>query len=64
VVARASGWQRFLHAFYPPLTALLALLGVWQFAYSLAWKPDYVLPSPSSVWVQFTSMVPTGRRSR
>ena len=32
-VDRAPRWRRFLAGSYPPLIALLALLGIWQFAY-------------------------------
>jgi NitT/TauT family transport system permease protein len=60
VVGQAPAWRRFLGGFYPPLIALLALLGLWQFAYSQGWKPDYVLPSPSSVWTTFAAMVSDG----
>ena len=57
---RAPVWRRFLGGFYPPLIALLVLLGLWQFAYSEHWKPDYVLPSPSSVWTTFAALVSDG----
>jgi NitT/TauT family transport system permease protein len=58
--ARPPSWRRFLGGFYPPLIALLALLGLWQLAYSQHWKPEYVLPSPSSVWSSFAAMVSDG----
>jgi NitT/TauT family transport system permease protein len=60
LVTRRPAWRRFLGGFYPPLIALAALLGLWQFAYSQKWKPDYVLPSPSSVWTSFTGMLADG----
>ncbi len=60
VVARRPAWRRILGGFYPPLIALLVLLGLWQFAYSRHWLPDYKLPSPSSVWVLFAGMVSDG----
>lgn len=60
VSTRPPAWRRFLGGFYPPLIALLALLGLWQLAYSRHWKPDYVLPSPASVWSNFTGMVSDG----
>jgi NitT/TauT family transport system permease protein len=60
VVARRPGWRRFLSGFYPPLIALLVLLVLWQLAYVQQWKPEYILPSPSSVWTQFTGMVADG----
>ncbi|SDO29091.1 NitT/TauT family transport system permease protein [Nakamurella panacisegetis] len=60
VVAHSPVWKRFLSGAYPPLIALIALLGLWQFAYAQKWKPDYVLPSPSSVWTSFAAMVSDG----
>ena len=60
VVTRAPLWRRVLGGFYPPLIAMLALLGLWQLAYSRHWKPDWVLPSPASVWTSFTAMVADG----
>ncbi len=39
---------------------MLALLGLWQYAYSQHWKPDFVLPSPASVWTTFTAFVADG----
>jgi NitT/TauT family transport system permease protein len=60
IVARRPGWKRFLGGLYPPLVALLVLLGLWQFAYAQKWQPDYKLPSPSSVWTTFEAMVSGG----
>jgi NitT/TauT family transport system permease protein len=59
-VTTKPAWRRFVGGFYPPLIALLALLGLWQFAYAQKWKPDYVLPAPASVWTTFTAMVSDG----
>ncbi|MTD12875.1 ABC transporter permease subunit [Nakamurella sp. YIM 132087] len=61
VDTRPPAWRRFLSGFYPPVIALLVLLGVWQIAYLQKWKPDYVLPSPASVWDNFISMVADGQ---
>ncbi len=58
---RPSWWRRLLSGFYPPVIALVAVLGLWQVAFVRHWKPDYVLPSPSSVWHQFAHMVQTGQ---
>ncbi len=60
ITARPPLWKRFLGGFYPPLLALLALLALWQVAYLRHWKPDYVLPSPASVWSTFSAMVADG----
>jgi NitT/TauT family transport system permease protein len=59
-VARPPAWKRFLSGVYPPLIALLVLLGVWQLAWVQHWKPEVNLPSPASVWTQFSSMVADG----
>lgn len=59
-VARTPAWRRFLGGFYPPLIALLVVLGLWELAYAQKWKPDYVLPSPASVWTTFAGMVSDG----
>lgn len=58
--ARRPAWRRFLSGFYPPVIALLVLLLIWQLAYARHWKPDYILPSPASVWTQFTTMIGDG----
>ena len=58
--SRARTWRRLLGGAYPPLLALLVLLVIWQVAYSRHLKPDYVLPSPSSVWQTFTGMLADG----
>jgi len=34
----------------PPLVAVLLVLGLWQLAFALEIKPDYLLPSPLMVW--------------
>lgn len=59
-VYRRPWWRRLLSGVYPPLIALIALLGLWQLAYARHWKPDYVLPSPASVWGTFAAMVGDG----
>ena len=59
-ISRVPVWRRFLAGVYPPIIALLALLGIWQWAYSHHWTADYVLPSPASVWTTFTGFVADG----
>ena len=48
VEARRSWWQRALHASWPPVFALLAVLTVWQLIVSA--RHPVNLPSPSEVW--------------
>ncbi|GGL86780.1 ABC transporter permease [Nakamurella endophytica] len=57
---RPPAWRRFLSGAYPPVIALVVLLGLWQVAYTQRWKPEYVLPSPASVWDTFAGMVSDG----
>jgi NitT/TauT family transport system permease protein len=37
-------------ATWPPLVALVLLVGVWQLVYASGIKESYVLPSPADVW--------------
>lgn len=60
-IRRRPLWRRFLTGSYPPVIALLVLLGLWELAYVKQWKPDYVLPSPASVWDTFSSLVASGQ---
>ncbi|MFN2592598.1 MAG: ABC transporter permease, partial [Candidatus Dormibacteria bacterium] len=43
-------WRRAVTRALPPVVALAVLLGAWQLAVSLHWKPQYVIPSPAGVW--------------
>ncbi len=60
VVSQQPAWKRLLGGFYPPLIALLAFLGLWEFAYLRKWKNEVALPSPASVWTTFAGMVSDG----
>ncbi len=60
VTRRRPAWRRFLTGFYPPLIALVVLLGFWQLAYAAKWKPEYVLPSPAEVWTTFQGLIADG----
>ena len=44
--ARRAWWTRIL----PPLTGLLLVWAVWQWAFSQQFVPDWKLPSPQQVW--------------
>ena len=46
--------RRVVTAAAPPLVAVGTLLAVWQIVSLSGWKPDYVLPSPGSVWQAFS----------
>jgi len=60
VLTRTPAWRRFLTGSFPPVIALLVLLGIWQLAYWQKWKPEVSLPSPASVWILFSGMVSDG----
>jgi NitT/TauT family transport system permease protein len=45
---RARG-RRLLSATWPPVLAVVLLLGVWELAYRAGVKPPYALPSPADV---------------
>ncbi|MBO3085809.1 ABC transporter permease [Cellulomonas fengjieae] len=47
---RTSAWRATWRAVWPVLSALGAILVVWQVAYLLDLKPSYALPSPADTW--------------
>lgn len=47
---RTSLWRAAWRAIWPVLSALGAVLVVWQVAYLLELKPSYALPSPADTW--------------
>ncbi|WP_426595537.1 ABC transporter permease [Cellulomonas sp. McL0617] len=49
-VDRPSFLRATWRSAWPVLAALVAIVVVWQVAYSLELKPPYALPSPSDVW--------------
>ncbi|MGH4011084.1 MAG: ABC transporter permease [Pseudonocardiaceae bacterium] len=51
----------FLHSVLPPILAVVALVGLWQLAYSVEFKPSYALPSPLEVLQTFGQTVSDGR---
>ncbi|MBK5308082.1 MAG: ABC transporter permease [Frankiaceae bacterium] len=46
---RASRWRKLLSATWPPVLAIVGLLGVWELIYRSGVKPTYALPSPADV---------------
>ncbi len=46
---RAARGRRLLSAVWPPVVAVVLLLGVWELAYRTGLKPTYALPSPADV---------------
>jgi NitT/TauT family transport system permease protein len=53
--------RRVLRSAVPPLLAIALLLGIWQWAFWMKFKPDYVLPSPGSVFSTIGDLFATGR---
>ncbi len=52
-VDHVDGTSRLRRAFaatYPPVIAVLIIIGVWQLAYAIDFKPESVLPSPLDAW--------------
>lgn len=50
---RGSRWQRIGGLVIPPVIAALAALLIWWMFKRISGYPDYVLPSPGSVWQAF-----------
>ena len=53
--------RRFVRSVLPPILAIALLIGVWQWAFSMKFKPDYVLPSPTTVFNTLVDLFSTGR---
>ncbi|MFK0293236.1 ABC transporter permease subunit [Streptomyces sp. NPDC090442] len=50
VVSRQPWLRSALSKAFPPLVAIVIVLGVWQLAYHFQLKPHYLLPSPLDVY--------------
>ncbi|MFB7634768.1 ABC transporter permease [Streptomyces sp. NPDC056149] len=50
VVSRQPWLRSVLSKAFPPLVAIVIVLGVWQLAYHFQLKPHYLLPSPLDVY--------------
>ncbi len=51
----------FMRSVLPPIVAVVAVVGLWQLAYSAEFKPSYALPSPLEVVQTFGQTVSDGR---
>jgi NitT/TauT family transport system permease protein len=51
----------FLRSVLPPIVFLVALVAVWQLAYTAGVKPPYALPSPGDVGSKFWETLQDGR---
>ncbi|MCA1720827.1 MAG: ABC transporter permease, partial [Actinobacteria bacterium] len=58
--ARTSRGRKALSAAWPPVLALLLLLGVWQAVYASGIKEPYQLPSPLDVWAALKETASSG----
>src|SRR3954462_12603147 len=54
-------WRRALAGGLPPLVALGLFLAPWQLIWASAITSEYKVPSPISVWDEFTTTVDDGR---
>jgi NitT/TauT family transport system permease protein len=59
-VHERSLWSRFAASALPPLAALLIALVIWQGLWAAAFWSEYKLPSPFSVWHEFSKVVVSG----
>lgn len=57
---RPARGRRFLSAAWPPVVAILGLLGVWELAYRSGVKPTYALPSPADVGLKLAEQIGDG----
>ena len=55
-----SRLRKVWSATWPPLVALVLLVGVWQLAYSSGIKEPYQLPSPADVWASLRTDASSG----
>jgi len=55
-----GGRRRVARIVLPKVVAALVLLGVWQLAYSVHLKPDFIIPAPRDVWNSFADLVRQG----
>ena len=55
-----SRLRKVWSASWPPLVALVLLVGVWQIAYSSGIKEPYQLPSPADVWASLRTDASSG----
>ncbi len=53
--------RRFGRSVLPPFVAIAVFIGIWQLAYSMKFKPDYVLPSPGSVFTTLADLFSSGK---
>lgn len=59
-VQAGSIWRRLAGSALPPLAALVVALVLWQLLWAAAFWPEYKLPSPISVWHEFTKVIVDG----
>ncbi|HTK63319.1 MAG TPA: ABC transporter permease [Pseudonocardia sp.] len=59
-VEGGPSWRRFAAGAVPPLVALVVALVIWQALWAGAFWSEYQLPSPQSVWHEFSKVVVSG----
>jgi NitT/TauT family transport system permease protein len=55
-----SRGSRIWRATWPKLLAVALVVLIWQIVVWAQWKPEYVLPSPATVWSDLKDLVTTG----
>ncbi|MEP6979963.1 MAG: ABC transporter permease [Nakamurella sp.] len=53
--------RKFGRSVVPPFLAIGLVIGIWQWAFSMKFKPDYVLPSPGTVFTTLGGLFASGR---
>ena len=53
--------KKFARSVLPPFLAIGIFIGIWQWAFSMKFKPDYVLPSPATVFETLGGLFSSGR---
>ncbi|MEO5833686.1 MAG: ABC transporter permease [Nakamurella sp.] len=53
--------RKFGRSVVPPFLAIGLFVGIWQWAFSMKFKPDYVLPSPGTVFTTLGGLFASGR---
>lgn len=53
-------WRRMVSGVWPPVVGMAILIGIWQVAYWMEVRPEYVLPSPGETWAAIIAGLETG----
>jgi NitT/TauT family transport system permease protein len=56
-----GGVVRIWRQVWPPLTAIVIVLAIWQIVVAVGWRPSYVLPAPATVGGTLFNMLVDGK---